>query len=80
MTLSACSTTPTTTIEVTPPKKPVLQQNLVSECPDLPKLTKEWYSQGEVVDILSEWISMYRQCQYKHSETVKFIEEYIEQK
>lgn len=76
--LTGCaSVEPTYTVEVTPPKRPVLQQNLVSPCPDLPKLTKSCYNQGEVVDLLTEWISLYQKCRYKHAETVRFIEDYL---
>ena len=72
--LSGCaSVEPTYTVEVIPPKRPVLQQNLVSNCPDLPKLDKQWYTQAEVVDLLTDWISLYESCQYKHAELSKFI-------
>ena len=77
--LAGCaSVEPTYTIEVTPPKRPVLQQNLASPCPDLSKLTKPCYNQGEVVDLLTEWISLYEKCRYKHAETVRFIEDYLQ--
>ena len=77
--VTGCATSPdpTYTVEVTPPKRPVLQQNLVSECPDLPKLDKTCYNQGEVVDILTEWIALYKKCQYKHAETVRFVQDYL---
>lgn len=77
-TIVGCTTVnPKYTVDPTPPKRPVLQQNLVSPCPDLPKLTKPCYNQGEVIDFLTEWISLYQKCQYKHAETVKFIQDYL---
>lgn len=76
--LTGCaSVDPTYTVEVTPPKRPVLQQNLVSRCPDLPKLDKQWYTQAEVIDLLTDWISLYESCQYKHAELSKFITDYL---
>lgn len=68
--LSGC--TSVQTIE-TSCEKPVIQESLAYPCPDLPKLDNKVYTEGDVVDFLSVWISMYKQCQFKHQALSKFV-------
>lgn len=68
--LSGCSSTQ---VIETSCEKPTIQESLTYECPDLPKLDNKVYTEGDVVDFLSVWISMYRQCQFKHQALSKFV-------
>lgn len=72
MVLSGCSSVPKTSVEVVPTHRPVLQQSLLEVCPDLPLLENRTYTQGEALDVLSEWIVLYKQCQFKQKELARF--------
>lgn len=53
---------------------PVVQESLMAECPAWQPLQNKEYTEGEVLDLLTTWITSYQRCRFKHSELVKFIE------
>ena len=76
--LSGCTSIPKATpLDVVPVTRPVLQQTLISPCSELPAFESRVYSQGETVDVLTEWITLYNECSYKHAELVKFLQNYL---
>ena len=58
-----------------PTKRPVPQQSLLMPCQDLPAFENRAYTQGEVVEVLSQWISYYKLCSYKQEALAKFCQE-----
>ena len=70
--LTGCSTV-TKHIEVVSPNRPVVQESLMAECPAWQPLQNKEYTEGEVLDLLTTWITSYQRCKFKHQELVKFI-------
>lgn len=46
----------------------------MAECPAWQPLQNREYTEGEVLDLLTSWITSYQRCRFKHSELAKFIE------
>lgn len=70
--LTGCSTV-NKSVEVVSPNRPVVQESLMAECLAWQPLQNKEYTEGQVLDLLTTWITSYQQCRFKHQELAKFI-------
>lgn len=45
----------------------IIDSTLLEYCPNLPKLTKQAYTQQEALNVLKDWVYRYKLCQKKHA-------------
>ena len=45
----------------------------MAECPAWQPLQNKEYTEGQVLDLLTTWITSYQRCRFKHQELAKFI-------